>query len=96
MLWLFFPFLVGRQGRLSLDGTSALPSARRLMEKNNMGRSDGDAACCSIQRYKKHFWAVYDGSDLVCVTVYKKGAAEVIRRLQGIQKEKPSALNPIT
>ena len=27
------------------------------------------------------FWAVFDGTQLVCVTVYKKGAAEVIRRL---------------
>ena len=27
------------------------------------------------------FWAVYDGEQLVCVTVDKKGAAEVIRRL---------------
>ena len=27
------------------------------------------------------FWAVYDGEQLVCLTVYKKGAAEVIRRL---------------
>lgn len=27
------------------------------------------------------FWAVFDGTQLVCLTVYKKGAAEVIRRL---------------
>lgn len=25
--------------------------------------------------------AVYDGDDLVCVTVYRKGALEVVRRL---------------
>jgi hypothetical protein len=32
------------------------------------------------------FWAVYasDGT-LICVCVYKKGALEVIRRLQGVQ-----------
>ena len=29
------------------------------------------------------FWAVYDDAgELVCVTVYKKGAVEVIRRLE--------------
>lgn len=29
------------------------------------------------------FWAVYDEKDeLVCITVYKKGAKEVIRRLE--------------
>jgi hypothetical protein len=32
------------------------------------------------------FWAVYasDGA-LICVCVYKKGAREVLRRLQGVQ-----------
>ena len=34
----------------------------------------------SIERYNR-FWAVYDGSELVCVCVYKKGAEEVLRRL---------------
>ena len=35
----------------------------------------------SIQRYGR-YWAVYDQSDtLVCVTVYRKGAQEVVRRL---------------
>lgn len=29
----------------------------------------------TIERYRKtRFWAVYDGDELVCVTVYKKGA----------------------
>jgi hypothetical protein len=28
------------------------------------------------------FWAVYDGDDLVAVTVYRRGAEEVRRRLQ--------------
>jgi hypothetical protein len=27
------------------------------------------------------FWALYDGPDLVVVTVYKRGAQEVLRRL---------------
>ena len=38
--------------------------------------------------YEKYgrYWAVYDELDvLICITVYKKGAVEVIRRLQ--QKE---------
>ena len=37
-----------------------------------------------IARYgKTRFWAVYasDGA-LICITVYRKGAAEVVRRLQ--------------
>jgi hypothetical protein len=30
------------------------------------------------------YWAVYDAAGvLVCVCVYKKGAQEVVRRLQG-------------
>ena len=39
----------------------------------------------TIQRYgRTRFWAVYDGDGtLVCVTVYKRGAIEVVRRLKG-------------
>ena len=34
-----------------------------------------------IEKYGR-FWAVYDeNSVLICVTVYKKGAKEVVRRL---------------
>jgi len=35
-----------------------------------------------VKKYGK-FWAVYDADgSLICVTVYKKGALEVLRRLQ--------------
>ena len=35
-----------------------------------------------ITRYHKtRFWALWDGSELVAVVVYKKGAAELLRRL---------------
>jgi hypothetical protein len=35
-----------------------------------------------IERYgTSRFWALYDGQDLVVVTVYKRGAQEVRRRL---------------
>lgn len=27
------------------------------------------------------YWAVIDDTELVCITVYKKGAQEVVRRL---------------
>ena len=35
-----------------------------------------------IQPYGTRYFALYDGEDLVCVTVYKKGAMEVKRRLE--------------
>jgi hypothetical protein len=36
-----------------------------------------------MERYgKTRHWAVYDGAALVVVTVYRKGAEEVLRRLQ--------------
>ncbi len=38
-----------------------------------------------IERYGDRFYALYDGQDLVCVTVYKKGALEVKRRLEATQ-----------
>mgnify|MGYP001616512819 FL=1 len=34
----------------------------------------------SLQKYGR-FWAVYEGEELICITVYKKGAMEVMRRL---------------
>lgn len=38
-----------------------------------------------ISRYGR-FWAIYDtDGTLICVTVYKKGAREVVRRLQSAQ-----------
>ena len=37
----------------------------------------------TIKRYGR-YWAVYDDAGvLVCVCLYKKGAAEVVRRLAG-------------
>lgn len=38
-----------------------------------------------IQRYNR-YWAIYDNRDLVCVTVYKKGAEEVVKRLKMVEK----------
>lgn len=44
----------------------------------------------SISRYRKtRFWGLYDGSELLCVTVYKKGARAVKDRLE---REKHGAL----
>ena len=38
----------------------------------------------SIRKYGR-YWALYDdASELVCVCLYKKGAAEVLRRLQQV------------
>lgn len=34
-----------------------------------------------IAKYGK-FWGVFDGQDLICVCVYKKGAQEVLGRLK--------------
>lgn len=34
----------------------------------------------SIKKYGR-YWAVYEGATLVCVCLYRKGAAEVVRRL---------------
>ena len=40
-----------------------------------------------IKKYKS-FWAVYDDKgEMVCVTVYKKGAKEVKRRMEGLKRE---------
>lgn len=37
----------------------------------------------TIEKYSQRSWAVYDNAgELVCITVYKKGALEVVRRLE--------------
>ena len=39
-----------------------------------------------VKKYKdSRFHGVYDGNTLICVTVYKKGAKEVERRLIGYE-----------
>jgi hypothetical protein len=35
-----------------------------------------------IERYGNRYFALYEGESLICVTVYKKGALEVKRRLE--------------
>lgn len=35
----------------------------------------------SIEPWGEKYYALYDGNDLVCVTVYKKGAVEAMRRI---------------
>ena len=37
------------------------------------------------------FWAIWDDQDLVAVVVYKKGAAEILRRLQAQVSQAPPA-----
>jgi hypothetical protein len=49
-----------------------------------------------VEKWDRRHWAVYDGPELVCVTVYKKGAAEVKRRLEDAMSpgvETPSNLS---
>ena len=35
----------------------------------------------TIEPWGEKYYALFDGNDLVCVTVYKKGAQEVMKRL---------------
>jgi hypothetical protein len=40
----------------------------------------------SIRKYGR-YWAVYaEGGALMCLTVYKRGAVEVVRRLQALDE----------
>ena len=47
----------------------------------------------SIRKYGGRYWAVYDGPTLVCVCLYKKGATEVLRRLQQVPGPTGSAVH---
>ncbi len=47
------------------------------------GRADGESTY-EIRR-RNRFWEIVDSAgQLVCVTVYKRGAKEVVRRLRGV------------
>ena len=44
----------------------------------------------TYSRYKfTRFWAVYEGDELLCLTVYRKGALAVIERITGEKPEPP-------
>ena len=38
-----------------------------------------------FERYGRRNWAVYDGEEMVAVTLYKKGASSVVKRLQNYE-----------
>ena len=61
-----------------------LRSTRRnnLMESELNQKPNGKAKTFLIQPYGTRYFALYEGEDLICVTVYKKGAMEVKRRLE--------------
>jgi len=52
------------------------------MESELNDHPDGKGKNFIIQPYGNRYFALYDGENLVCVTVYKKGAMEVKRRLE--------------
>jgi len=52
------------------------------MEPELNENPNGKVKTFLIQPYGTRYFALYDGEDLVCVTVYKKGALEVKRRLE--------------
>lgn len=56
--------------------------------------SAATTAGMTVSRYKDtRFWAVFDGvGTLVCVCVYKKGADEVIRRLDRVAAAAPARI----
>ncbi len=48
-----------------------------------------------LDRYKARYWAVFSPEGkLVCVTLYKKGAAEVIRLLGSLSDSRPAPRSP--
>jgi hypothetical protein len=52
------------------------------MESDINENANGKGKTLLIQPYGNRYYALYEGEDLICVTVYKKGAMEVKRRLE--------------
>lgn len=40
-----------------------------------------------IRKYGRH-WAVFEEGKLICITLYKKGAEEVVRKIKEARKVK--------
>ena len=62
-----------------------LAAAARTRQRAPEGERCPAADAAHEMRIRKYgrFWGLYDTDDtLICVTVYKKGALEVVRRLQ--------------
>jgi hypothetical protein len=56
---------------------------RMAAKRKAHANGEAEQAGYRIQKYgKSRFWAVIDAAEeLVCITVYKRGALEVVRRL---------------
>ncbi len=65
-----------KSGRDLSPARSGLPEA-----------SETTVAGLRIERYGRRFWAVWDGADLVCVTVYRKGARSVMALVTALMEE---------
>ena len=56
--------------------------SNNLTESELKEKPEGKVKAFLIQPYGTRYFAIYEGEDLICVTVYKKGAMEVKRRLE--------------
>ena len=51
----------------------------------------------TIERWKlTRFWALYENGELVCVTVYRKGAVSLRRRLEALSALPPAVVRDLT
>jgi hypothetical protein len=80
-----------------LQPAPGVPMSNQILSDVWLKSADGDlqnsqhqtrSAVLCLGDYTIHrrgrFWEIFDANgDLVCLTVYKRGAKEVVRRLQG-------------
>ena len=73
-----------REGQIAATGQGRGVSALLILQRED-GRSDAGR----IERYgNTRYWAVRDrDGSLICLCVHRKGAQEVVRRLQAREKE---------
>ena len=77
----------------SAEGNLAARSAVRSLTNQSQDerRTMEESLHLKIEKWDHRHWAVYDGPELICLTVYKKGALEVKRRLQCIIRSEVEA-----
>jgi|GEM_PF-5430130 len=72
--------------REALTLTKRLPQSEGA-EQEAATSYETDASRYRIDHYGDRLWALYDGQNLVVVTAYKRGAQEVLGRLESLERQ---------
>src|SRR5713101_6677114 len=84
--WCMRPALVGSSPAPGAAASTASASSKNRAGPAAAAHSARRPAVLRITKYRNtRYWALWEDHQLLCVTVYKKGALAVMRRLQHLR-----------